>query len=386
MITVEYIMDLINTEAVYIRFPDLSKAYQRIEADGTDIASSLYAALPEGDVVEKLIEKYFDIIAAQIKDTEKENATVTVEGVSQDCVKHSFVLDNEVLGRIFEAVLTELKDDQDVKDILKRFAEDVGNDGDEAVSDFEEFISDSLEDNKDREDDEYDEEENIPVNVALYLTEDNSFVGMEMSSEDDSFSILFPSNEGKTAFKYQMFEEDYLDFNIVGQLENVDGKLNGELKANLDGKHIVTVKLTDYGADYSDPDNLTASGSVELLFTKDFLDVAIDPWEKENLPEAILELLEKPLTVKVDMDMKNQESKTVASIVSDGKELIKTTANMTTEAPKDITIPTEYYDTDSEKDMEEYSESMNTVKFALSLISKLSKAGVPDEFLADLIA
>ena len=84
---------------------------------------AITVALPDSDTLSGLIEKYGKIVIDSIEKTTTEEATLELNGISQKCTSFHVDFDENQLKDTAKAVLEEVKNDKDIKDIVTKIAE-----------------------------------------------------------------------------------------------------------------------------------------------------------------------------------------------------------------------------------------------------------------------
>lgn len=112
----------------YISLPELNDEVfvQEINtgdfSQATALLSDLGEVLPEEEVLNELVEKYLEIALDTIEDVSAEEKDMKIGSVEEECTVLKFTVDSDVLFDMGEAILTEAKDDDEIKEFLKDYS------------------------------------------------------------------------------------------------------------------------------------------------------------------------------------------------------------------------------------------------------------------------
>ena len=150
--------ELVNLDGVYdrdtymgyIRVPELSKEYIGVDVEellddyywenGYDstyqiLSTLLYddgamlSAMPDADTINRVIERYSNIIIKDIKDVERDTEKVTADDVTCTYTTLTVEVDKNDLEKILKDVIDTAVEDKDIKDIICNIAAAMGEDG-----------------------------------------------------------------------------------------------------------------------------------------------------------------------------------------------------------------------------------------------------------------
>ena len=211
--TVHVIFDGEN-EVIYCGLPGLVDSYvslelPRVSSDDVEDAISvllsdleeLAARLPSDEALQKLIEKYLDIILDNIDGVTSETRTITVEGVSQKVTVLTLEVDTDLLSKIFKAVLTEARNDTVICDIISKATDGLLTDDTDPVESYRTAIDDLLSQMK-----EAPSENKVLFTFSEYVGSDHSCVGF---STGDAV-LLMPVDGDKFALSLEVSGREIL--------------------------------------------------------------------------------------------------------------------------------------------------------------------------------
>lgn len=379
--TVTMLMDMANY-AVYMGIPELNSTYIKADmmsylaSSGADIESmtgainQLYSALPDGETMETILNRYIKIALAELDDVKRTASTLEVNGISQECGKMTVKIHEKDVLDIGEKVITELKKDKDVKkiieDVVKAAADISGEsvDADTIYSQFQDAMDEALdmiEETKETADDEY-------IELVVYLDEVHSVIGLSLAENDDEPAVYYyTATDGeKTAMEMVLDGVYAVDMNgnvkkgepaleISGTGTTKNGKSSGTYTVKTSGTEILTVETKDMTAE---------SGTITLKPSEEIMNNSFSQLPFEDIA----------------LEIKLQKDGIELNAMSGSKKLVGISMTVKESSISSVKLPTKYVNaTDSSALMDWVSDA----KFD-TIISNLKKAGVPSE-LTDLL-
>ena len=98
-----------------------------LDLDGLNVdqeaLQTIMTAFPDSETLTSLIEKYGQIVIDSIGETTKEEKTLELNGLSQSCTSYYVNFDENQMRDTVKAVLEEVKNDKDIKDIVTKLAQ-----------------------------------------------------------------------------------------------------------------------------------------------------------------------------------------------------------------------------------------------------------------------
>lgn len=155
LLTADFILDMKNGK-FYGGIPELNQDYLSADLSSEDAESMsttrlmpepLLQALPSEEVLGELIETYTDLILSGIKTVDKQDSTITVNGVSLEVLELKATITEADLLDIVKSVLTEARNDQHLKNVVDAYGDYVNEQGKlddasyEPVDMYQEFVA-----------------------------------------------------------------------------------------------------------------------------------------------------------------------------------------------------------------------------------------------------
>lgn len=259
IVSMDVIADMKNGKA-FVGIPELSDKYVGMTMDvdefgtSTELLQGLADALPDSQTVSKLLEKYIGIVLDNITLPEKQSVELTVSGVTQSVSKQELVITEKLGATIGVAVLTELKNDNDVKTVLDNLFKAYADEDEDLYSAFVESIDEALNSLS------VDEASEEAVGRVILYTSGNELIGFEVydGTETAVISCLAPTSGDKTGVKLALGSGNDTMVEINGSGTRAGDKLNGVYTVSMGGKTYFTVKLIDFVS------GNTTSGKIQL--------------------------------------------------------------------------------------------------------------------------
>ena len=356
---------------IYAAVPELNDRWIKLEAGGADMPNvitgglsspamlaELAASLPDAETLTKVLDRYLNLVLAELDNVEQSTTTLEVGGVKQECTLLTLkVYEADALAAA-KAVLNAAKDDADLKKIIEDFAkgmedlagEDIG--ADEVYADFKEAVTDALADLN--EITETDTE--TPIKLETYVDKNHNIIGMKLNETSTQGSkrgmaYFYNLTEGeKTAFEFAIPSDvdDTDDFKISG----TGNKNGGTYTVSMQGQNMVTVKL----------ENMSAEGGTVTLIPS-----------KNLFPAEVTDMLgELSLQIKLSADG-------IALTLMGGSEVLLCLDIKAVESDgPSMDVPSNAVDGTNSSAMEQWAEKLAMDK----LMENLEKAGAKDFFEA----
>ena len=355
---------------IYAAVPELNDQWIKLEAGGADMPNvitgglsspamlaELAASLPDAETLTKVLDRYLNLVLAELDNVEQSTTTLEVGGVKQECTLLTLkVYEADALAAA-KAVLNAAKDDAELKKIIEDFAkgmedlagEDIG--ADEAYADFKEGVEDLLAElNEVTETDTED-----PIQLETYVDKNHNIIGMKlnMDSQGERYDVVYFYNltEGdKTAFEFAIPSDvdDTDDFKISG----TGNKNGGTYTVSMQGQNMVTVKL----------ENMSAEGGTVTLIPS-----------KNLFPAEVTDMLgELSLQIKLSADG------IVLNLKGGSEVLLGLDIKAVESDGPSMDAPSNAVDGTNSSAMEQWAEKLALDK----LMENLEKAGAKDFFEA----
>lgn len=351
LLTLNAYSDLSKNES-YVQIPELSKAYIHSSLDDLNSSGNRLLSLadygkilPDTEVLQKLYKRYTDIIIKSAKNVEKaeEQSECEADGVSCKADLYTVTIEGKEAVLLAGDILKQLKEDNEIKDIIKNVDE-------EAISEYEEELTDAIE--------ELDgNTENFTIVMEVQIDSDEKIIGRNIkikdATEEIAIRIMCPRDGENFGWEAVVESEGTELFHLHGKGTEKNGVINGNFAADIatradEGileptKNVLMVTIEDY--DISNLKKGEASGTITYS------------------TEAVAELANYSL--KVEAEGNQKESTGTLSILA-GKEAIAT-IDMKTESDVEVesAMPSKddkIYEASDSDAMTAYQSELNVVQ------------------------
>lgn len=385
VVSPEIILDVHNKMA-YLGAAELSKEYlkfdlsDRLSDEDFNEAMARFEkfkeAYPDSKEVNKLFDKYLDLIFAEVENVEKsKNAELEGDDVAQKCTELTVTLKEEDLKKIIKTVCKELSQDQDMKKIVKDYlsATKPNVDFDQAYERFQEKAEEVV--------NRIDE---IPfglekVVIRLYLDKQSNVVGriyeIKMGDEDPIIiKMIAPMDKNKAGFEisYQKGASKS-SFEGTGKLKG--NKLSGEYGFKLNGNKILNMKVEDFDLKALKDGNLKGHFVIKPAGDLDMDQILSGIGINNKMVSSALALVKPGLDVKLDTG-KTKSSMELAVTDSD-EDIFRIVCQVSVKKSSAIKMPTKTVDVQDEEAVKAHLESLDWGKIEKTL----EKANVPSQYL-----
>ncbi len=363
IVSMDVIADMKNGKA-FVGIPELSDKYVGMTMDvdefgtGTELLQGLADALPDSQTVSKLLEKYIGIVLDNITLPEKQSVELTASGVTQSVSKQELVITEKLGATIGVAVLTELKNDNDVKTVLDNLFKAYADE--DLYSAFVESIDEVLNSLS------VDEASEEAVGRVILYTSGNELIGFEVydGTEIAVISCLAPTSGDKTGVKLA-FGSGSDTVEINGSGTRAGDKLNGVYTVSMGGKTYFTVKLIDFVS------GNTTSGKIQL-WPEDAFYNALDSQTK-----SLFSVID--LGVELVLNSGSGTDTISINILNGTSTFAGITLKVKSGGTASVTAPSnsQVIDVNDTDALESWMTSWNFD----SVVSNLRKGGLPSEWL-----
>ena len=334
---------------------------------------------PSAEVMSNILRKYLNMFFDAWTDDGADTATVEVDGLSAEYNTYSGYIDAVDFEPLAQQILTEARDDADIKAIYDSMDEsgdayaEFQSGIDSALATFEGEVKDEAADAEAEADAEADADEGY-IYQTVYTNADNEIVGTDTFLMEDEETVAFEfylagidEGDQRALDIYASSGEDF--FEIVGTGEIADGLLNGEYEVCLSMSEDPVARILVEGYDPA----VTRDGGLKGTYS-------IIPVVPEGEDESGLGFLAAfSLAFVADMTNEgglmeldlNYSDSTIATILlsggyGDGVEAI------------DEASAEKVYDITDEQAMGEFAMNMDMT----TILSNLMDSGMPESFLA----
>ena len=261
---------------MYFKLPELSDKYLGITsssniydemlvipgtASNTNIdTNALIEAMPSGEQVAKLYNRYVAICSQCIEDVEEEIDEIEVNGIKQKCTLITSTINEKTFKKMYTSVLEAIKNDKEIETILKDIAKVVNPDesADDMYHDFIDNINEQLDDI----DNNINLEEKIEYKV--WVNGKGEIIGRGFKVEDEvDYYYIVPVSGGKFGFEAKLKIEDEC-LSVVGNGKLSVGKLNGEFDVKFNKAKLFKITVKDFDRKSAEDGYLNCKLSISL--------------------------------------------------------------------------------------------------------------------------
>ncbi len=345
----------------YLALPELSDQALKMEIGEYALEQmqglEMLQNLPSEEVVGRIIDRYMDILLENIDEVTRSEQEVTQAGVSQDCYVLKVRIYEEDAIRIAKAVLTQARDDADIKAVIEAMGDQFFPGGytqlqesiDEALAFMEEY---EIEDSE-----QY-------ISLTTYTDKKNNVIGRRVAMPDNQGEVSYLTVTDGDGFTYKMDLAGKVSMTGSGTVK--DGKTNGTYSVSVMGMEIAALEVQNF---QSSEKSMTGT-------------VSIKP--SSVIMENTMEWLQG-VSLEVDLDISNAASKIDMRVLLNGTKYLTVSAVSQSTVAGTVTEPDNYVDmTDSDELQQwvsgmDYQELMERIEDAggegiIQLIELLMKA------------
>jgi len=368
-------VDDITTKPIRISFAEMTDGgYSAFNYEETlEMTNKILSILPDGKVVENLINRYSKVILGCIEEVEKENETLEIGDVSIKCEKYTFTIDEKLVSKVLKAVLKEAKKDDELKDMIKDVLESEGMselgvfvDADEILDEFENGIDEAIDEISP---DMFDEFE---FDFSTFVNNAGEIIGMELENDEGAMSFVSFENGKDTALEIKIdVEGTKIIFSGTGKKSG--DKLNATYTLKAMNMKIVEISVIDYDTKAAEEGRL--SGAIEIKPAKDAISMISSAMY--DAPEAISNILTSDVKLRLDFESNDKAANFALSILSNNKSLIKISTSAKAKETTSVKVPSNAVDVEDVDNVEEILSQSGV----LAIIEKFVDAGVPRDLV-----
>lgn len=391
LVTADVYMDIENGEFC-VSLGDYSNDYYGIETDmpemDVELITSQYTDIIEKldvDTLFSLIEKYAAVVFELYADSEKYDATLEANGVSQDCIAYEVALTEDDIIAFAENLLETIIDDEDLADYFLYLAEEIGDlSDDEAEEAYDEFIEE-LENALDSVEDIDFGSSRKPVLTHISYVYKNEIIGNEITVnvEDQKINVFAATatDGADTGVEVVIATKGAVGLDVIeiyGEYSEVKGLRNGEYEISILGNEALFVSIENLDAKKLEEGFL--NGTITVTLGEDFiamlnsLDI-IDP----DFTAIIEEFDELSLEITAACD---KETNDVAVSIADGKDVILSVFYTVTakeeetsiKFPSSSKITTDVMEWITEENLEDFIENLEDTDLPEEILDLLKLA------------
>lgn len=347
---------------------DFMEGYSAGLNASVSLFSDLSASMPEGSVLEELLNKYGTLIFDNVAEGESSQDTLTAGDVSADCTVYEGQITLENGVKMANAILSEAKSDKELEGILSNWAQ-LLPDSEDLYDQFIKAIDtglDSLKDVDTSDTDSY-------LSTRIWVDGNGDIAGRELGiheGDTDTPILTWKMPKADSDFGYLLsVTADDSSFELSGSGKIENDKLNGTYTFSQDSSPVVNIEVKDYDVASEKEGNL--NGTYTITFAEDIANEDASALQNFAL---IMDIASAKDTGSISL-----------SVTSGGSTL--GTLSITSGAGETVDIPdlssiTESYSAYDEDAMTAYAATMDFTE----ILSNLSDAGVPDEVITSILS
>lgn len=370
----------------YLIVPDMIDEYVMLElADSSDMTAAMEAyeeelaefekVIPSEEVATKLLLKYFELITDSIV-AEKESVKLDIEGVSQSCTLITVEIDGKTIITALTAVLEAAVEDEEIEKIIKDFAEQYDEDGDDVYDSFVEGVEDLLEELGDIDDDDIDDAMGSEIVLKTWVNNSGEIIAREIEYDYAEMTFFMGSVEQgsdvATEISCEIQDEEIVKLSGSGKKKS--NKVTGNYSLEVYEQEMVELEVKDFDTKKYEDDGYL-NGEFYISLGKD---VDITDLFSIGMPEELLSLVDD-LKLGYIISSSDKEASISMMIMNDDDPYITYTISAKLRDYEEPKIPDEddCIDGTDEDEMTALFEDIDFEK----LISNLEDAGVPSDML-----
>lgn len=372
----DFIMDMDKGE-VFVAFLSLSDKYLKGEFSTNEETQQLMdilydedlrKALPEQDKLDKLLDKYIEVIFENIDDVEKSSDVVEVGDVEQKLTVLEAEIDQEDALDIASAVLKTAKKDKELKEYIKDVAKylekkELISDSDMVYDSFKNYIEESIDA---IDGTEIDDEDDSSIVWIDYINSKHEVVGRKLKADSNEIASYVLVRDGN---KFA-FELECQGVKLSGEGTEKKDVVNATFTVKNGETEICDIAYIDCktNADYP-------NGKIRISPSEDLM-------EELDLDSSIVSALSiaNP-SIEFNIEGGEKSGKMEINIVSGEEVLVGLTATFKEEKPSNIKKPdsSDVYEKD---EVDEWASEIDVQ----DLLDKLDEIGISTDFIGSLMA
>lgn len=378
LLGVNLIMDF-SQEMLYMGCPELTNVYvgKDFASMGLDMSNfqmvqqqidDMRAYLPSEETLNKLLTKYVELAIDNL-DVEEASYTLELDGLKQDCTAMTISIGAEDMYNVLTAVLTEAKNDADLKtvidDLSGYYSKQMGvaetyDMYPDFVAAIEELLT-SLEGQKDGLADA-----TGGIVLQTYVDGAGGLIGMKLAVEDGGYDRMEVYYYTVTEGNIFNFEASAAQVQIVGSGSIKGDMVDAEYTMTLNGTDLLVLEVVDY--DTASASKGYINGTFRLEPTADLISMVMGSPSTASFADVALELTISSAENDVYARM---------NVLTNDVLIIGIGIGTSTGKADDIQIPSQYIDPTNHDEYIAWVESFSYDE----ILDNLKDAGVPAELV-----
>ncbi len=374
ILSASMILDMAEGQ-LWVGVPDLNSTYLKFDLEDLGVGdlnetaealNMLIAAMPSEEVLSRVLDRYVDIILKNLDDVQKETVTLELDGLSQECTALTVEIGHEDVLKIAKAVLTEARDDEDLKNILEGIAKLYVAQGNASVdvwamlqSEIDEMIEDL--------DEQLEDPQEGAIVLVTYADNKNHIIGRDITTPDGEAISYKTVTEGE---KFA-FLADLGGAQITGSGTNKSGKVTGTYELAVQGRTMLTVEVEDFDQNKLEKGYLCGT-------------IRIKPYSYGVSEDSNGTVSVAPAIAQMEIELKLNTSAQAAEIQVNlnyqGEFFIGATIKVSSSSGGSVSAPGNAVDATNQTELMQWVQGMNFKK----ILNSLKSAGVPSQITSML--
>ena len=370
IITISVVTD---DDSIYVGFPNLGDGYMRGDVSMSGVGTSslsellskgaLSSALPSEEVLNKVINKYVDVVLGCIEDVEEDSDEIEVDDISQKVTVLEVEFDEKLVAEIAVAVLEEVVDDKDIEDIIIDFVSyyeemGAGVDADEVYDEFIMTVEEAL--------DSYDPDDigrEELFTLFTYVDSAHEVIGHAVEVDGEEVFKYVTVTKGKEFER----EISFPGFSIIGEGKKNGEKEDAEYKIAVEGETVCRIEVIDLDTKAMEEGILNGKFVIrpESEIISELFDYSVG---------AVIESLD--LGLYLEFTGNEKSSGVTIGVMGEDELLVGLVMEGTTSDGKTVKVPSSS-DIYEEYEAEEWLATLDLGKITRAVV----KAGLPDEIV-----
>lgn len=331
VVSAEAIYDLQGEEA-YLQVPELSGTWMKMnwrpadfDRDFLEILPMVYEACPDKQMLKQVLWRYGMLAISCIQDVEKGEEILEAEGVSEKCITLSFVIDENVLYDMAEALLEAVEDDEELENCIYDVAEALSLNGRWVYNEFLNIVDELNRDAR------YILDADIYIPVTLYIGSGDEIHGFEVDVEDVEIYCAIPQKGREIGLEAGVRIDRYA-VELVGNGKYAGKKLDGEFTLRCNGVSYINLAVEDFKT--AELKKARVDGCVTITVSDSI----------NRLLGMAGEYLPIDLTsygVRLDMNIRENLCDIKLAVLEKNESMVTLQVSVASAAGKKVTVPTQ---------------------------------------------
>ncbi len=225
------------------------------------VLTSISENAPDSKLLEKLLEKYIKIVLEQITEVERVSEDLEIEGIVQSTTRFDLKINEKLVFNICKAVLTEAKDDKDIKTFIEEYynaiikiAEDMEADVEEMTdmtasdlyTEFKDAVTDFLDDMTDYDEEDLDTKAAIKLTMWVNSSSETVAVKIKIPSADAEIFVGSAVDGKETGYEFYMKDSTMTVLAVTAKTTEAKGKISGKVNIEASDKEFVELEIKDF--------------------------------------------------------------------------------------------------------------------------------------------